>query len=141
MGRIKLGLIIDDNEMDTFVVKAVLEKFNFAESVISVPGAHKALELVQGLKKQIEDGHLSVEEVCIFLDYEMPYMNGGGFISALEAMAPDFLQRTYMLSILSVEEQIACLKMKPAIKGFLSKPLGEATLLQILSQQEIQKAV
>ena len=141
MKKFKLGLVVDDNEMDTFVVKALLEKLSFADAVWCASGAQKALELIQTINSRIVSGEWKAGEICIFLDYEMPYLNGGGFAAALEKMAPELLQQTYMLSILTIEEQALRMNMKPALRGFLSKPLTAPTLHQILNQQESPREV
>ena len=144
MKKFKLGLVVDDNEMDTFVVKALIEKLSFAETVWCASSAQKALELIQTIHSRIKAGEWKAAEICIFLDYEMPYLNGGGFAVALEKMLPELLQQTYMLSILSIDEQVLRMDMKPALRGFLSKPLTEGSLHQILRQggilPEVKKA-
>lgn len=136
MKKFKLCLVIDDNDIDNFVVKILLERSSFAETVCCASGGNTALEIIRKLNGRILAGELNNEDICIFLDFEMPYLNGGGFAVSLEKMAPDLLRQTYMLSILSKEEQSLRMKQKPALRGFISKPLSEATLQTILNEQD-----
>ena len=67
----KTCLLIDDNYIDNFVTRKILEVSNFAETIIIV---RTAAEAIQSLR----DG--SVKPDVIFLDVRMPLMGGFEFL-------------------------------------------------------------
>lgn len=130
MARFKLVLIIDDNEMDNFVIQTMVERVNLAESVFSSANVFNALEYVQSLKKKARSEGLEPEEVAIFLDIMMPIMGGDDFLKSLEKIWPELLPRVYLLSGLPVEEHELHVKNK-LVAGNIEKPLTEARLREM----------
>lgn len=124
MAKFKLVLIIDDNEMDSFVTKIVVERLKLADLVVSLTNAYNALEYIQSLKQQVEKEGTSLDEICVFLDIMMPYMNAGDFLNALDKIWPSLVNRVYIISGLPVEEQNA-LVIREDVGGFISKPLTD----------------
>lgn len=132
-----MALVIDDGEVDTFVVKNLLQRISFAEVVQTASSALKALEILDALKREIEAGKICPKEICIFLDIKMPIMDGGGLLKALSKISPDLLKQVYILSGLSPETQQEETKGYE-VAGFVSKPLKEATALELLEKREKQ---
>lgn len=135
MKNFRLALIIDDGEVDTFVVATLLQRISFAEEVKTASSALKALEMLDSLKRELETGGRSPEEICIFLDIKMPIMDGRGFLVALNKISPALLQRVYILSSLPLETQQEETRGF-ALAGYVSKPLREAAALQLLEETE-----
>ncbi|MCJ7772599.1 MAG: response regulator, partial [Desulfobacterales bacterium] len=71
MKKYNLVLLIDDNEIDNFVAKKVIEKSGFAEKVITVQSARYALDYLN-TESSSEDELPDI----IFLDIGMPEMDG-----------------------------------------------------------------
>lgn len=71
----KKCLLIDDNYIDNFVTRRILESSNFAEEIAV---RQSATEAISALK----DG--SVRPDVIFLDLRMPLMNGFEFLTEFE---------------------------------------------------------
>jgi CheY-like chemotaxis protein len=67
----KTCLLIDDNYIDNFVSRKILEGSNFAESIVVVKSAHEAIN-------SLRDG--LVKPDVIFLDVRMPLMSGFEFL-------------------------------------------------------------
>lgn len=130
MARFKLVLIIDDNEMDNFVIQTMVERVNLAESVFTATNVFNALEYVQSVKRQARSGKFQPEEIAIFLDIMMPIMDGDDFLKSLEKIWPDLLPRVYLLSGLPVEEHELHVKNK-LVAGNIEKPLTEGRLREI----------
>ena len=69
--RYKTCLLIDDNYIDNFVTRRILEGSNFADKVIVT---QSATEAIQSLRSG------SVQPDVIFLDIRMPLMGGFEFL-------------------------------------------------------------
>ena len=67
----KTCLLIDDNYIDNFVTRKIIESSNFAESIIVVRSATEAIN-------SLRDG--LVKPDVIFLDVRMPLMSGFEFL-------------------------------------------------------------
>ncbi|TWR25011.1 response regulator [Mucilaginibacter achroorhodeus] len=73
-------LLIDDNYIDNFVTRKILESGHFAENIIVIQSAPEALSA-------LADG--TVKPDVIFLDIRMPQMSGFEFLKAYEQLAID----------------------------------------------------
>jgi CheY-like chemotaxis protein len=71
----KKCLLIDDNYIDNFVTRRILESSNFAEEIAVRQSANEAISA-------LKDG--SVKPDVIFLDLRMPLMNGFEFLTEFE---------------------------------------------------------
>mgnify|MGYP006214512353 CR=1 FL=1 len=116
-------MLIDDNEIDNYISKAMLIRCKFAEKISVTSSAIEALECLAGLKKTKEEF-----PDAIFLDIRMPEMDGFSLLDALRAdPRPD-------LKVLSMSgythNVIADQGMLDQGVAFLQKPFAIASLLQ-----------
>lgn len=73
----KTCLLIDDNFIDNFVTRKILESGNFAENIVVCQSATEGIEYIQNAE---------VIPDVIFLDVRMPYMDGFEFLSEYEKL-------------------------------------------------------
>ncbi|TFF34029.1 response regulator [Mucilaginibacter psychrotolerans] len=78
--RYKLCLLIDDNYIDNFVTRKILESGNFAEKIIIQQSPGDAL-------LALKNGSLKPD--VIFLDVRMPGMTGFEFLEEYDKLEPD----------------------------------------------------
>ena len=83
----KFVLIVDDSSIDNFVNQKMIELNNFAEKVIAFTRANKALEYLIELDKN--KVHLFEIPCFIFLDLNMPIMDGHEFIRQFKNLSDD----------------------------------------------------
>ncbi len=76
-GSYNTCLLIDDNYIDNFVTRKLLESSNFAQNIIVMPSSSEAIN-------SLRDG--LVKPDVIFLDLRMPIMNGFEFLQAFEKL-------------------------------------------------------
>src|ERR1700709_644102 len=76
----KTCLLIDDNYIDNFVTRKILEGSNFAETIIVVRSASDAIN-------SLRDG--IVKPDVIFLDVRMPVMSGFEFLEEYDKIDID----------------------------------------------------
>jgi CheY-like chemotaxis protein len=86
----KTCLLIDDNYIDNFVTRKILEGGNFAETITVVRSATEAIN-------SLREG--TVKPDVIFLDVRMPLMSGFEFLEEFDKINIDKSQiRIFMLS-------------------------------------------
>ena len=122
-------LLVDDNEADNYLHKLIISEAEVAESVVDQPDGKAALEY-------LEKGADQLPPDLIFLDINMPRMNGWEFLEAY-AQVPDELQSAVVIvmlttSVFSKDRERA--ERLPNFSGFLSKPLTEEDLLKVIQQ-------
>ena len=80
MKRLKKILLIDDDEITCFLEKSLLEDLEVAEEIVCIDGGHEALEYIQECLRSGSSPSL------IFLDINMPGMDGFEFLERLDSL-------------------------------------------------------
>ncbi|MDB5125647.1 MAG: hypothetical protein JWP94_3776 [Mucilaginibacter sp.] len=116
----KTCLLIDDNYIDNFVTRKILEVSNFAETVIV---ARSATEAISSLREG------TVKPDVIFLDVRMPLMSGFEFLEAYDKINIDKSGiKIFMLSSSLDPLDIRRSMDNKYITQFLHKPLTQKAL-------------
>jgi CheY-like chemotaxis protein len=118
-------MLIDDNELDIFVNKKLMEAGNFSARIIGQSSAQSALDY---LKKN----SAASDEIpnLIFLDIMMPGMDGFGFLDEFDRL-DDSIKKKTRIVMLSTSESFKDLNranQNKYVNKFLNKPLTEAML-------------
>jgi CheY-like chemotaxis protein len=119
----KTCLLIDDNYIDNFVTRKILESGNFAEKIVVVGSATDAIG-------SLRDG--SVIPDVIFLDVRMPQMGGFEFLEEFDKINIDKSNiKVFMLS--SSLDPIDMRKStdNKYITQFIHKPLTQKALEEL----------
>jgi CheY-like chemotaxis protein len=116
----KTCLLIDDNYIDNFVTRKILEVSNFAETIIVARSANEAIN-------SLSDG--TVKPDVIFLDVRMPLMSGFEFLEAYDKINIDKTGiKIFMLSSSLDPLDIRRSMDNKYITQFLHKPLTQKAL-------------
>jgi CheY-like chemotaxis protein len=119
----KTCLLIDDNYIDNFVTRKILEVSNFAETIIVVRSATEAIE---SLKNGI------VTPDVIFLDIRMPLMSGFEFLEAYDKLNIDKKNiKIFMLSSSLDPLDIRKSLDNKYITQFIHKPLTQRAIEEL----------
>ncbi|WDF54996.1 response regulator [Mucilaginibacter sp. KACC 22063] len=120
----KTCLLIDDNYIDNFVTRRILESGNFAEEIVVSQSANEAIA-------SLRDGEI-VPDV-IFLDLRMPMMNGFEFLSEMDKIefeGKDKL-KVFMLSSSLDPNDVRRSSENKYIIQFIHKPLTHKILEEL----------
>ena len=123
--RYQIAMLIDDNELDNFINKKLIESESFADKVMIHASAQSALEEL----KKISGNTSSLPDI-IFLDIMMPHMDGFGFLEEFNKL-PDAVKKHSKVVMLSTSESFKDLNKANQDKNvykFLNKPLNKAVL-------------
>ena len=111
-------MLVDDNSLDNFINKKLLETNGFAEVVTTFLSPIEALAFLQKATPA------ELPEV-IFLDIMMPEMDGFAFLDEFEKL-PESTQKNCKIIMLSTSESFRDLNRANKnrfVKKFLNKPL------------------
>ncbi|MEJ2884554.1 response regulator [Pedobacter sp. GR22-6] len=120
-------LVIDDDDINIFIIKKIVEKTGYAVNMVSRGNGQIAADYLRGVPEDSADfPHL------ILVDINMPILNGWEFLEAYEKLGIQKDPHMYMLSSSVYENDIEKAKTYKSIKGFISKPLTIERLSELL---------
>jgi CheY-like chemotaxis protein len=131
MKKLQTVCIIDDNSIDCLITEKLIKRANPSVQVIVFSDARSALVYLKESAIHPEKRYPDV----IFLDLNMPDMNGWGFMDEFDKL-PATLQHhctVYMLSSCISPVDIARAKNYQSIVEYLVKPLSKQTILEKLN--------
>ena len=120
-------LLVDDDEEDNYFHSIVINKLNI---VNQIDVANNGLEALSYLK----DGKNSLPDV-IFLDLNMPKMNGWEFLEEYKVLSPE--QKAKVLIVILTTsanpDDIRRAKEMEEVSGFSTKPLSAEFLDKLIA--------
>lgn len=123
--RYPMVMLVDDNELDNFINKKLIETERFSGETIVHSSAMSALE---DLKRRA--GSPDILPDIIFLDIMMPGMDGFAFLESFESL-PETIRGKCKVIMLSTSESFKDLNranQNKFVYKFLNKPLNNLVL-------------
>ena len=114
--RYECIMLVDENSMDNFIHKRLIESAGFAGEVITFESSKEGLQFLTAGKNLPQ---------IIFLDIHMPGMNGFEFLEAMMDL-PETVKHHCRVIMLSTSESFKDLNKankSPFVRKFLNKPL------------------
>ncbi|MEJ2905469.1 response regulator [Pedobacter panaciterrae] len=129
MGNSRINmLVIDDDDINIFIIKKVIEKTGYEVDMISKSNGQLAVDYLTSIANNVE-----IFPHIILVDINMPVLNGWEFLEVYEKLN---IQRQkvflYMLSSSVYEYDIEKAKGFKSVDGFISKPLTIERLKELL---------
>ncbi len=122
---IKLAMMIDDEEIDQKTYRRVLNRSGLVEDFLMFTYAEEALEYLKS--------HPEVKVDVIFLDINMPRMNGFEFLEAAsEEFGDDFARMVVVMLTTSIDPMDRKRAQEnPLVREFFDKPLTAEHVEQV----------
>jgi CheY-like chemotaxis protein len=120
-------LLVDDDEVTNFLNKKVIEKASLIKEISIATNGQKALEVIEELCES--------KKYCpelIFLDLNMPVMNGFEFLDKFEKMHFPNKDKVRIIVLTSSSNPDDIYKIKEKRIAFMTKPLSEDKIQSIV---------
>jgi CheY-like chemotaxis protein len=128
MKKIDTVYIIEDDAISSFIIKRIVDdRLKGKESIVFENGQ----VAIKSLKHTFENGDELPD--LIFLDINMPIMDGWEFLEALRVLDPQVSIPIFILTSSINPADMEKAKSYQTVKGFLSKPFTYAKLDGILN--------
>lgn len=128
MPRVPHILLIDDDDVNNFLNSRLLKRMAVAEQVHVASSSQKALTFLAD--QQLTDAPATL---LIFLDINMPIMNGFEFLDQLRTHDLQHLTLVIvMLTTSTNDKDLDQVKSYPEVLTFLNKPLSEEKVEAVL---------
>lgn len=125
-GKLNCIMLIDNNADDNFYHKRVIKKNDTTQEVLVMSSALEALQYLE------TDHAQNIQPDLIFLDINMPGINGWDFIERYQLITNSFTQPLIIMLTTSEnpDDRIKALQ-NPAIADLMTKPLTVSMLKSI----------
>jgi len=114
-------LVVDDSEIDQFLAKYVIEKYDENIEIIQAFDGREALDVLAKLPQSPS---------IILLDINMPRMNGHEFLAEYNTLE-DHSARIFMLTSSEQDNDVRQAMSYNCVKRYLTKPIDLAELASI----------
>jgi CheY-like chemotaxis protein len=134
MKQVNCIMLIDDNKIDNFFHERVIKRNHAAKTIIVKESGQEALEYLMA-------GDDEVQPDVIFLDINMPGMNGWEFLEHYKELGKH-LQTAMVVVMLSTSENPddkARAKTQGLLSDYKSKPLTREMLEEVLNNLETHR--
>ena len=133
-GKIKHILLVDDDEPTNILHKIIIEEVNWDCGIHISQTGKEALEFLQNWKSEPEGDSRSRIDL-VFLDLNMPAMNGYEFLEAHKELPPDKQAKVIIVMLTTQLDRSRTDRLWDlGIQGFQKKPLTEEALSKIRAE-------
>ena len=122
-------MLIDDNEIDNLINQKMIEAANITDHIYIHTGARSAIEFLRNIEGLEEDVQKILPEV-IFLDIDMPLMDGFQFLDEFEKLteASKGYCKIVMLTSSINPQDVNKSQKYSYVKKYINKPLSQENL-------------
>lgn len=119
-------LVIDDDDINIFIIKKIVEKTGYEAKMVAKTNGQLAIDYL----KDLIETHQDFPDL-ILVDINMPVLNGWEFLETYDKLGLQKDVDMYMLSSSVYENDIEKAKTYKTVKGFISKPLSIERLIEL----------
>tara|TARA_R110002094_G_scaffold5312_2_gene14112 strand:- start:135 stop:542 length:408 start_codon:yes stop_codon:yes gene_type:complete len=132
--KMKNILLIDDSTMDNYISEFIIKEAKIAEKINVFTSPIEALVYLRTMQSKQEEF-----SDAIFLDINMPEMNGFGFLDEFSKFPEEIIKRTSIFMLTSSDDpnDIERALKYSAVKKYFVKPLSNAILNEVSLDNEV----
>ncbi|HNP18050.1 MAG TPA: response regulator [Fulvivirga sp.] len=127
--RYQTVMLIDDNEIDNLINQKMIEAADIAQHIFTHTGAKSAIEFLKNISK-LKNIASEVLPDVIFLDIDMPLMDGFQFLDEFEKLS-DLTRKKCKIVMLTSSinpQDVNKSKKYGYVKQYINKPLSQSNL-------------
>lgn len=124
-------MLIDDNEIDNLINQKMIEAATITENIYTHTGAKSAIEFLRNMEKL--DVAEKVLPDVIFLDIDMPLMDGFQFLDEFEKLSNSTKSKCKIVMLTSSinPQDFNRSKKYEYVKLYLNKPLSHESIQKL----------
>jgi CheY-like chemotaxis protein len=129
--KFRTVMLIDDNEIDNLINQKMIEAASITENIYTHTGAKSAIEFLKNMERlDVAD---KVLPDVIFLDIDMPLMDGFQFLEEFEKLGNAAKKKCSIIMLTSsINPQDFNRSKKYAnVKLYLNKPLSHESIMKL----------
>ena len=129
MNKYECILLIDDDPVNNFITKRLLEKSGIAREIQAISNGMAGIQFI----KEYTQKNGRYPEL-ILLDINMPVMDGADFMRNIKEFSPQFQEQTQVVVLTTSSDPRDVENMTNlGVKNFIAKPLTNEKLLNLLN--------
>ncbi|WMN12400.1 response regulator [Marivirga salinae] len=133
MSKYHSVMLIDDNEIDNLINQKMVEAAGLSKYIYTHTGAKSAIEFLKNIEQLGDDIVSSVLPDIIFLDIDMPLMDGFQFLEEFNKLKDSTREKCKIIMLTSSinPQDVSKSKKYDAVKKYLNKPLSQESLTDL----------
>lgn len=133
MSKYHSVMLIDDNEIDNLINQKMVEAADLSQYIYTHTGAKSAIEFLKNIEQLEEEIVNKVLPDVIFLDIDMPLMDGFQFLEEFNKLKDGTRTKCKIVMLTSSinPQDVSKSKRYDAVKKYLNKPLSQESLTEL----------
>jgi CheY-like chemotaxis protein len=124
-------MLIDDNEIDNLINQKIIESSSICKNIFTHTGGRSAIEFLKNAEKIAEaENNKGLMPEVIFLDIDMPLMDGFQFLDEFENLSENIRNHCKIVMLTSSinSKDVKKSKRYGNVKEYINKPLTKESL-------------